>query len=190
VSVIVILVAASDSEIDRLEAAPEGFSRFMLGGALVFANAAERALWFRDGIPPKSLEGARPPSKCDMDKAWAAIDFLLTKVDPADPLLRFIETGGTSLVAPKRKKQPCRDQLARMFRSDDVRRLANALRPITSEELAKHCRSDEMKNARLYPFGAEWSDSDLTYVLHWYGVMKAFIEETAERSYGVLVSVT
>ncbi len=118
-SVIVFFAAARDSDIDDLVAHPERFARFMLGGELVFESSEERANWFREGIPPKSLQNASPAPKCDVDKAWDAIHYLLSKGE-GDGLLRFVKEGGTLILAPKRKKQPRQEEIARGFRSGEV----------------------------------------------------------------------
>ena len=188
-SVIVFFAAARDADIDDLVAHPERFARFMFGGELIFESSEERANWFRGGIPPKSLQNASPPRTCDIDKAWDAIHYLLSKGD-GDGLLRFVKEGGTLILKPKRKKQPRQGEIARGFWSGEVRRLREALQPITSSELAQRCDLRELTAAGLYPFGDRWDQQDIEYVLHWYQTMKKFICQTADQGMGLLVGVS
>lgn len=185
--VVVFFAGAADADIEDLLVHPERFSRFMLGGELVFESPDERARWFRDGTPPKSLANASPPPKCDIDKAWDAIHYLLSK-GAGDVLLGFIKEGGTPILQPKGKKQARQEEIARAFRSSDVRRLWDALRPMTSSELASRCDLRELAAADLYPFRDRWAQEDVAYVLHWYEVMRAFIRQTAEHGSGMLVA--
>jgi hypothetical protein len=185
--VIVYLAAASDADIDDLAAHPQHFGRFMLGGDLVFDGPEERAGWFRDGVRPKSLQNAKPPPRCDMDKAWAAIHHALSKEGGA--LLRFLREGGMPVVEPTRKRR-WPGEVARAFRPGEVRQLAAELERITDVELAGRLDFAELAKERVYPFAEEWDPKELDYVIHWYQVMRAFVRDAAERGLGVLVGVS
>jgi len=64
------------------------------------------------------------------------------------------------------------------------------MQPITSGALAGRCDLRELSAADLYPFRDQWGEQDVEYVLHWYDVMKGFIQQTAEKELGPLVAVS
>lgn len=182
--VIVTLVAADDVSINRLIESPSDFQRFMMGGELLFETTEEKANYFRNGILPKSLQNAVRPRMSDMDKAWAAIDYLLAKF--GDSSIRFISQGGREIrETPKKKRQPGWI-LARAFSAMEVAHLNNALSQIHEPQLVAQFDASELQANDVYPFG--FTEPDLEYILHWYQVMREFVRNQVALSEGLLVT--
>lgn len=185
-SVIVVLVTATDDDAERLIQNPDQFQAFMMGGELVFENQEEKANYFRNRILPKSLQGAVRPEMADMDKAWAGIDHILRKIDSTS--LGFITEGGREIreiPKKKRKKQPGW-LLARAFSTNDVIALNDALANIDNEQFVAQYDADELQRNEVYPF--EFAEPDLDYLVHWFGVMKQFVHKRASNKEAMLVT--
>ncbi len=183
-SMVVILTAIADDIADRLVEDPTGLQRFLLGGDLAFKSNEERAAFYRDGVLPESLRGALPPPKTDMDKAWAAINHVLSK--QPNPLLAFISRGGRDIRLPSKRRAQTGRLLARVFSASQVSEIDRILAKLGDHDFSTAFDPQEIKSAKIYP--DIWDEQRLDYVLHWFRRMKAFLKERSEHGEGILVS--
>jgi hypothetical protein len=133
-------------------------------------------------------EGFGPFADFDADKAWHAIHFLLTgSAWEGDPPLNFIATGGT----------PIGEDLgygpARALSSAEVKILANALEPLSAEQLSQRFDPEAMMAQDIYP--AIWDrpveeDDTLAYVVEIYTDLRQFIIDTAREGNALLIVIS
>ncbi len=181
-SFIVYLAAVGDAAADRLVAQPDEFQAFMLGGPLVFETREERTAYYSQAILPKSLKNATRPETVDMDKAWAAIDHLLSK--HGNPILRFITRGGRAMRGRRGKKPG--PEIARVFSAAEVAEIHTAIDAISDDDMRAWFDPSELTASQVYP--DIWDEHGLDYILPWFGKLKQFVQERAQQGEGFLVS--
>jgi hypothetical protein len=182
------LVRISDETIEELRTDPKRALHF----------------WMRDEVPePISpnwfarLLGAqkKPLSKCtaireeddetDLDKAWDAMDYLLSKRRTVSGVARFLTVGGEKIPEEVGYGPP------RVFRSVEVNKIADFLATITDEFLRVHYDGQLMDDAKIYP--QIWSrdgDEGLEYVLNFLNPLRDFVQGAAKRGDGLMIVYT
>lgn len=121
----------------------------------------------------------------DIDKAWHGIHFMLTgDAWGGDAPLCNVVLGGTELgddvgYGP-----------AHYIGVDDVRAVADALRDLPREELAKRFDAAAMSKNDIYP--EIWDDGDnaLDYLLTWYESLRAYYFDAASKGNAMLKYLT
>lgn len=126
-----------------------------------------------------------PLDYVDIDKTWHVLHFLLTgEAWEAEPPLDFIATGGQQVGEEDVGYGP-----ARVLRSPEVRRLAEALAPITWPILLSRFDIAAMDALEIYPTG--WSAYDPSgedgYFSGAFVALSALVKRGAEEGLGLLV---
>ncbi len=125
-------------------------------------------------LHPDDGNGERPHGKhLDIDKAWHAIQFLLTG-DPWEgkPPLQNAVMGGIELGDEDVGYGP-----ARGLSAHDVQAVSRALSGISGEQLWSGFDADKFANAEIYPEG--WSAEGRGYVVGYYEALRTFFAEAA-----------
>jgi len=121
----------------------------------------------------------------DVDKAWHGIHYLLCgKQWDGDPPLSFIVCGGTSVGDVDVGYGP-----ARVYFSNEVTEIANALEPINTDQLREKYNSEEFIENNIYPEKWEEPISECldNYVLHYFNELKEFILKAKNSNQGIIV---
>lgn len=127
----------------------------------------------------------RSAPRLDIDKAWHGIHFLLTgEVSTATPPLGDAVMGGTP-VGEDEGYGP-----ARLLSAEQVKAVAEALKPLTREIVAARFDAEAMANAQVYPSIWDEGEGALDYLMMHYDELRAFYLRAAKRGDAVLVSVT
>jgi hypothetical protein len=118
----------------------------------------------------------------DLDKAWHAIHFLLTRTaGEAQFPLGFLSTGGTVLSD---------DPIDRVFSAADVQEIAKALEPITWPDLARRYNPAALARAGIYPKIWHRQDEDHTeYLEENYSRLREAVLLAAQRGQALLTSL-
>ncbi len=121
----------------------------------------------------------------DIDKAWHGLHYLLTGQAWDAPLPLAFLVCGTELGDIDVGYGP-----ARAFDAGEVRAIAEALQPITTETLRARFDGAAMMKAEIYP--QIWdrdpaTDDTLGYLLEYFELLKTFVLDTAEAGAGLIV---
>jgi len=124
----------------------------------------------------------------DIDKAWHGIHYLLTKTAwEGDPPLNFLLSGGK--VVPNIEVGY---GAARIFTSDAVHIIHDAISKITVEYLKSRFDPKDMINKKIYP--SIWErdpleDDTLGYCLEYFEVLKQFVADSSRNNLGFVVTI-
>jgi hypothetical protein len=121
----------------------------------------------------------------DIDKTWAAIQFLLTRDvigDQGKPPLSYAVRGGTWLGDVDVGYGP-----ARYLLPEQVRALAEAMEAISDAELRKRFDMATLAEAGVYPGVWEDVEEELGYLLPQYASLQAFMAEAARTGDAMLL---
>jgi hypothetical protein len=121
----------------------------------------------------------------DIDKTWAAIQFLLTGDvigDQGEPPLSNAVLGGTWLGDVDVGYGP-----ARYLLPQEVRAVATALDAIPEAELRNRFDMAAMARAGVYPGVWKDEEEELGYLLPWYAALQTFMREAAQAGDAVLL---
>jgi hypothetical protein len=183
--------ALSDDELGALLEQPDRVEQLLYGEDLLAGANGEVIQLFGNGTsrPPTGTDSWEPDGdadELDVDKAWHGIHFLLTGTawEGSFPL-NFIVSGGKQIGDVDVGYGP-----ARALTSEDVRRLAAALEPLTSAEIERRFDPKKMTKLQIYP--DIWDrdpdeDDSLGYLLEYYTDLRDFVRRTAERGQALLV---
>jgi hypothetical protein len=151
----------SDAEIDRLLANPAEITRFLYG-----ADA--------DGL-----------ERVGLNKAWHAIHFVLTgsRLGGEEPL-NFLVDEGTPVGEVDVGFGP-----ARVLRSDQVRRIAAALAPISPDEVARRVDVKRFDQEAIYPGHWQHNGMGADDVVTSYRAMRDLIVRLADKGQGLVLYI-
>ena len=139
--------------------------------------------------PLDEPEVPRPVEEIDLDKSWHGIHYLLTKSAwEGQPPLNFLVLGGEKV-----GDIDVGYGTARTFRSDEVRNIHQALRPIDTETLRLRFDPADMIRIEIYPeiWDRDPADDDMVgYCAEYFHDLKKFIARTAEAGLGMVVSLS
>ena len=116
----------------------------------------------------------------DIDKAWHGIHFMLTgtQYDGDPPLSNVIFSGAT--IGDDVGYGP-----ARYLTPTEVAEVAEALRSIPPDDLAKRYDAAALTANDIYP--QIWGgDEDLEYILSWYGTLRDYYADAASKGNAML----
>jgi len=122
----------------------------------------------------------------ELDKAWHAIHYMLTKSAwEGEAPLNFLLKGGVEVGDIEVGYGP-----ARVLTSDEVHHINAALKPIDGGFLKSRFDPVEMTNLEIYP--EIWQrdpeeDDTFGYCEEYFGVLKAFVEQAADRNLGLVI---
>ncbi|MBI5302699.1 MAG: YfbM family protein [Chloroflexi bacterium] len=125
----------------------------------------------------------------DIDKAWHGLHYMLTKSAwEGEAPLNFLVKGGGEVGDIDVGYGP-----ARVFTSDDVHKINAALKPIDGEFLKSRFDPIEMTKLEIYPDIWERNpeeDDTFGYCEEYFGVLKSFVEQAAERNLGLVICLS
>ena len=152
---------ASDAEIERLLANPDGITRFLYGSE---SDGRERV---------------------DLGKSWHAIHFALTgdRLGGEEPL-NFLVTQGTPVGSVDVGYGP-----ARVLRSAEVRQLAAAIAEIDADHLSQRLDASALETNSIYPGGWGRNGQSVGVVAEAYRDMRALILRLSEGGLGLVLYI-
>jgi hypothetical protein len=152
---------ATDRDIERLLANPAEITRFLYGSG---AEACERA---------------------ELHKAWHAIHFVLngSRLGGEEPL-NFLVAEGTPVGEVDVGYGP-----ARIFTSEQVRRLASALILIAPDEVGRRVDLSRFDEEGIYPGNWGTNGYDADYVVENYRGMRDLIARAAAQGLGLVLYI-
>jgi hypothetical protein len=152
---------ASDGDIERLLANPSEITRFLYGSG---ADSCERV---------------------DLHKAWHAIHFVLngSRLGGEAPL-NFLVSEGTPVGEVDVGYGP-----ARIFTSEQVRRLASALILIAPDEVAQRVDLERFDAEGIYPGNWQSNGYDVHYVVDNYRNMRDLVARAASQGLGLILYI-
>ena len=195
------LYTVSDATIERLHADPPLAWRIMDPERPEYEAKARADLQPRPGLiarllgakpeplpPPPSLDLAPGENQLgqdgDFEKSWHALHYVLTGTsDEGEPPLNFLMGGGRELELVDG------DAPLLTHSSADTRRIAEALRALTDQEVRRRADPEEMMRLDLYP-GNWGSAENLSYLYDEVRRLRQTLSQVAERGLGLLVSIS
>lgn len=139
--------------------------------------------------PALGVEIAVPTEEIDLDKSWHGIHYLLTGTAwEGEPPLNFLLLGGEEVGGID-----VGYGTARAFRSDEVRAINEALRPIDADALRSRFDPAEMVELDIYPNiwdRASEEDDLFGYCAEYFDDLKNFASRTGDSGCGMVVSLS
>jgi hypothetical protein len=138
-------------------------------------------------LPPLPLTELEK-TRCDLDKAWHALHYLLTKSQwDGDPPLNFLVSGGTPVGDVDVGYGP-----ARVLSAEEVAVLHEVLKPVSRDYLRSRFDAKDMMEKQIYP--EIWDrdaaeDDTVAYCLDYFDELKNFITSAADSKLGLTVRV-
>jgi uncharacterized protein DUF1877 len=146
-------------------------------------SALQRLLDKPEGLSDFLFSEDDSDSRLDIDKTWHVIHFLLNG-DPWDgiqPLVNVV-LGGTQISTEDLGYGP-----ARYLTISEVRDVAAALAPISSEELMSRFDAQAVMRAKIYPEGWTGDAEDREYIATYFDGLKEFFAEAAASKQAVVL---
>lgn len=122
----------------------------------------------------------------DIGKAWAAIHFLLTGLDPLGPT-EAPPPLGEAIQGGDPTEWEATYGVVRILPPDRVRATADALAAIDDDAFAARFDPAALNAARIYP-GGDWDDEALPWLSDVYAALRAFFADAAVRGDALLIS--
>ena len=124
----------------------------------------------------------------DLDKAWHGIHYLLTGTawEGSEPL-NFIVSGGTAVGDVDVGYGP-----ARVFSSDDVKKISTALSGLDDSTLRERFNPEEMMRLEIYPEiwdRAPDDDDTLGYCIENVAYLRRFLSDAVNNSMGIALYI-
>lgn len=136
--------------------------------------------------PVEVSEIPLPVEEIDLDKSWHGIHYLLTKTAwEGEPPLNFLVLGGEEV-----GDIDVGYGTARAFRSEEVRKIHEALQPVDSETLRSRFDPAEMTELEIYPqiWDRDLGDDDTYgYCAEYFNDLKAFMSRAVDRDLGIVI---
>ncbi len=120
---------------------------------------------------------------CELDKAWAAIHFLLTATIPekaTSDVLGFLVSGGTDV------GDIFLDGV-HGFLSGEVVGISEALSKVGADQLRMRYAPQEMDRLSVYPGAWNQDAAGLDYILKYFTALREFMSQTARRQQALLI---
>jgi hypothetical protein len=139
-------------------------------------------------VPMLKLE-ANEGMRCDLEKSWHGIHYLLTgSAWEGDPPLDFLVNGGRQVGRIDPEHGP-----VRAFRADQTRAIYESLSSLSPYELRKRFNARDMTAKEIYPdiwTRSVLEEDSLRYLMDSLDKLRAFLRQTAEAQLGLLVFLT
>ena len=136
-------------------------------------------------VPMLKLE-ANEGTRCDLEKSWHGIHYLLTgSAWEGDPPLDFLVNGGRQVGKIDPDHGP-----VRAFRADQTRAIYESLSALSPYELRKRFNARDMTAKEIYPdiwTGAALEEDSLRYLMDNLDKLRAFLRQTVEAKLGIVV---
>lgn len=180
------LRAIDDRDLDALVERPGRIARWFFGEE---PPAPAKGLLARvlGRSQPPAADDWEPPSdelpETDLDKAWHGIHFLLTgDAESGDFPRGFLLDHGVTIGDVDVGYGP-----AHGFRSDDVKRIADALDGLGRDAFARRYDAESLAEAGIYPDIWDEGDEALEYLLEYFDELRGFVRRTADAGHGILI---
>ena len=138
--------------------------------------------------PTLKLE-ANEGTRCDLEKSWHGIHYLLTgSAWEGDPPLDFLVNGGRQVGRIDPEHGP-----VRAFRADQTRAIYESLSALSPYELRKRFNGRDMTAKEIYPdiwTRSVLEEDSLRYLMDHLDKLRAFLRQTVEAQLGLLVFLT
>ena len=121
----------------------------------------------------------------DLDKAWHGIHYLLCGQEKKGKFpLGFIMNGGSTV-----GNVDLDDDIARVFVSSEVVQIAQAIEPITSDQLRSRFDPEIFSDKKIYPdiWDEPIEECLDEYLLDYFDTLKKFIIKVKEKGKGLIV---
>ncbi|MBI3271769.1 MAG: YfbM family protein [Planctomycetes bacterium] len=139
---------------------------------------------FRRKMDRRPASFDRVPKSCDVDKAWQAIHYLLTKKAwSAPPPLGNVVLGGTPIGKDSGYGR------ARYLTPEEVSEVALTLATISPEELGRRFDADALVDADIYPGAWGMGNDDLHFIRVNYEGLRAYYADAQRQGYGMLLAI-
>ena len=183
-----VMVRLSDAAIDEICATPKKAVHFwMQDEAPEPAPAGFLGRLF--GKKDEGLQKCSVPREAgdetDLDKAWDAMDYLLSEQRRIKGVARFLTEGGEEV------PEEIGYGHSRMIRSAAVKDINALLTNVTPELLRLRYDPQAMHRETIYP--RRWArdgDKGFEYIVSFLEPLRRFISETAQRGLGVMIVYT
>jgi Domain of unknown function (DUF1877) len=148
----------------------------------------KKAASARKPVPMPKLE-ANEGARCDLEKSWHGIHYLLTgSAWEGDPPLDFLVNGGRQVGKIDPDHGP-----VRAFRADETRAIYDSLSNLSPYELRKRFNARDMTAKEIYPdiwTRSVLEEDSLRYLMDNLDKLRAFLRQTVEAQFGMLVFLT
>jgi len=182
------IVRVKDATIDEICASPKKLVHFWLqddSPEPAPVGLIGRLFGKKKSEVPKCTATRVDGDETDVDKAWDAIDYLISEKRTKLGLARFITEGGTEI------HEDVGYGGARAYYSRDVKKISDLLNEIDLKVLRRSYEPREMDNSDVYPqFYVRGGDDIFDYVSTNFLSLKAFLHESASQNEGVLLIFT
>jgi hypothetical protein len=180
------IVRLSDAAIDEISAAPKKALHFWMQD-----DTPEPAPvgWLghlfgrkEEGIQRCSVS-REPGDEADLDKAWDAIDYLLSDGRKTEGISRFLTEGGDVVLEEFGYGPP------RVIRSAQVKEIDAFLRDVGADVLRARYEPETMDRAKVYPqIWARDGEEGFEYIVGYFEPLRSFVHEAALRGMGMMIT--
>jgi hypothetical protein len=137
---------------------------------------------------PEYIPSTGEGLNCELDKAWHGIHFLLTgSAWEGEQPLNFLLTAGEAIEGSETGYGP-----DRVFTSEDVKQIDNALQSISKKEFESRFDPQKMMEEDIYPNiwdRPKEEDDTLSYISEYFVEMKQYIHTIAAKNMGIVVEL-
>ena len=182
------MVRLSDAAIDEISVTPQKVLHFWMQDDVL--ESEPTGFWGRlfgkkdTGIYRCSVS-REEGDETDLDKAWEAMDYLLSDGRKTGGIARFLTEGGQEIPEEVGYGSP------RAIRSSAVKQIAEFLTGVTPEILHRRYDGPAMDRAKIYPqIWTRDGDEGFDYVISFLEPMRSFIQEASRREMGILIIFT
>jgi len=144
-----------------------------------------RLLGKKDPVSPKCSVSREPEDETNLDKAWEAMDYLLSEGKKNEGEARFLTKGGTEVPQEIGYGPP------RVFRSVEVKKIDAFLRGVSAESLRAHYAPQAMDREKIYPqIWARDGDEGFEYIISFFEPLRRFVSDAARQGVGIVIVYT
>ncbi len=147
-------------------------------------DAIEQSI--RDGKGLSLLQGA---PRCDLDKSWHAIHYILTgTADEGELPVGYLLHGGEFLREPDPDDEL--DEPPRWLAPSEVQQFNQVLQQIDGDEFSQRFDAEEMVDAGVYSISTEYADDHLETVQDHYTSLRSLVSGAAQNSQALIITAS
>jgi len=139
----------------------------------------------KETILQKCSAPREPNDETDLDKAWDAMDYLLSDGRNETGIARFLTEGGTEV------KEEIGYGFPRVLKSSEVTKIDTFLKTLSEGILRSRYRPNDMDKMKVYP--QIWSrdgDDGFEYIISFLEPLRLFISEAVSKNSGIMIIYT
>ncbi|HUG10609.1 MAG TPA: YfbM family protein [Opitutaceae bacterium] len=179
------LIRLSDATIAELRSTPAKALHFWLQDELAApapVGFIGRLLGRKEEEHPKCSAPREEADDAEIDKAWDALDYLISEQRKKTGLARFLTEGGIEIPEELGYGGP------RVFSSEEVREIARLLEAVSQDTLRANYDPKKMNEEGVYPQIWVQGGADLfDYVVGNFVTMKSLVSDAATRGQGMMI---